>query len=213
MAEFVNDTFTDSDGTNLENHTGETGADWSVHPASSGGPLEIWSNDVRESNGTAFWPTYIASGTPASADYDVEASVKVGDSDAPGGRIRIAGRMDSTDDTHYSILWRQDNQEFLMIREVSGSQTTLDTFAMTGDDAVHTVKLEMRGDAIKGYIDGVEQLTATDSGITAAGTAGLIATNLDRSRVARWIVSCEDFSATDAPTGASSLPILTAPLR
>lgn len=172
MAVFLQDSFTDTDATLLSAHTGETGASWTRHPADPlSGNIRIDSGRIRASSGGdgAF---YYASGTPADADYDVEAVFRSLSSYA--NVAAILGRLDATALTCYRAFYSGFDGLWHLDKFVGGANTSLDTF--DGSEALstdYTVKLEMRGTTIKVYIDGVEVMSATDSAISAAGHAGV----------------------------------------
>src|ERR1022692_1236936 len=75
-ANFVTDSFTDTAGTALTSHTGETGATWAKNGGFSGGSVIITdSNRIR--SGVSGASVYYASGDPNLADYSVSADVYV----------------------------------------------------------------------------------------------------------------------------------------
>src|SRR5687768_1953509 len=94
MATFVSDTFTDANGTLLSSHTGETGATWTLH-ASYGDRQRIQDNRayVPASNSSCH-----ASGSPVSAEYDVQCDVRCVSN---AGRHGIAGRVATGANTMY----------------------------------------------------------------------------------------------------------------
>jgi hypothetical protein len=71
MTTFVNDTFTDSDGTTITSHTGETGATWAITNWGSAPVPTIQSNELSGNTGTGSNVSYYASGVPGAADYTV----------------------------------------------------------------------------------------------------------------------------------------------
>lgn len=165
---FVSDTFTDTDGTQLGDHTGETGATWTSHPA---GAYSVHAKiDANRVHSNSALRCYYASGTPASADYDVEAIVR---RVTASGNIGIVGRLDTSANTMYLAMWTAGGQ-WQLYKIVAGTSTQLGSSyndnPANGTD--RTVKLEMRGTAIKVYVDGTEQISVTDSAISAAGRAG-----------------------------------------
>ncbi len=91
---FVTDSFTDTNGTLLSSHTGETGATldetfrvvWGAHH-----PGTSRTGSTGQSQRTRI--LYYASGAPASADYDVEMDlVCVGTTDT-GTAFGVLGRV------------------------------------------------------------------------------------------------------------------------
>jgi hypothetical protein len=169
-AAFVSDNFNDTNGTTLTSHTGATGATWTKHPSSGAGSIEIDANRAHQTVSTNSF--YYASGIPGSADYDVQARLRqVSDT----GVMGITGRMSTSANTMYRLFYTAGGTDLWTLdKVVAGTGTTLATWSDTlanGDE--RTVRLQMQGSSIKGFIDGVERLTATDSAITAAGKAGV----------------------------------------
>lgn len=169
---FVSDTFTDADGTLLSAHVGEIGATWTQNPASLR-TSQIAGNAVRVSSSGAV-SLYYASGLPATAEYDVQAtfSVVVTTGNTFDG---IVGRQSVADDTSYCALWNQTaGARWELYRIVAGVSTLLGFFA--GDDpsgAARIVKLQIRDAAKKVFVDGVERISSADNAIAAAGRAGV----------------------------------------
>lgn len=195
-AVFVNDTFGGTPGTLLSARAGEVGATWTRHPSYSG--LAYISN----TNGAYGEPVslYYASGTPATADYDVQADLTMVSADSSAG---VAGRVSESGDTYYRAIYRPANGEYFLDRVSGGTVTTLHNLAPYNwgssfvPNATHTVKLVMRGSSIKVFIDGVERLSATDSAITAPGRAGAYFGNYYGSNTQG--IHLDNFSATNAP--------------
>src|SRR5690242_14262483 len=77
FAKFIEDTFsTGSSGDNLNTHTGETGATWTKNPTVVGGSDMVLTDAGRVIPAGSTKGSYYASGTPASAEYDVQATVR-----------------------------------------------------------------------------------------------------------------------------------------
>lgn len=169
MATFLNDTFTDTASTALASHTGETGATWTEHTSYGTGDAVI-SNANRCRCTTTNLTSYHASGSPAAADYDVEAVLR---RITNLGHMGVAGRIDTSANTMYVFQYNSGSTEWRILEIVAGSATVADVASATlvdGND--YSIKLEMRGTAIKGYVGGVETCSITSSGITTAGKAG-----------------------------------------
>ncbi len=165
---FLEDTFSESGGFgNLQTqHTGEKGATWVTSLGMTvGAPGRVWGN------ATGYRYAY-ASGLPAGADYSVEAGLFCA---SVVGSVRSAGpaaRVSTSADTSYQLYW-VTNTGFSLVKRVAITETVLGTYALVG-----TVGQEVKatisavGTAIKGFVNGVERISATDSAITAAGRAG-----------------------------------------
>ena len=173
-APFVNDPFTDTAGVLLSAHTEPVaGALWTRHPAYLTDGLVISdANRVRADVGANM--AYFAPGVPASADYDVQADLTA--KSVTVGRIGIAGRCDTTANTMYFMRYdAQTNLRWELYRAQDNVLTLLGNFAQTlAVDATYTVKLEMRGSAIKLYVDGTVVITVNDTApVTGAGRAAI----------------------------------------
>lgn len=202
MAAFVNDTFTDTNGTLLSAHTGETNATWAHHPAAaySGHTAEISGNRARSTDASSTATAYVnnhASGDPATADYEVEAPVFQLATLVAGGAAGVCGRMDSTADTFYNARFTGGGVWELR-KVVAATGTTLgSTVADTiGNGNSKTVKLRMVGDQISLYVDGALTIgPITDSAITAKGEVGF--------RLIRQELHLLSITATDVVAAAA----------
>jgi hypothetical protein len=191
MTVFVQDTFTDTNGTNLNSHTGETGATWT--DGSRTGDLTINGNRVHYGSGTVPW--LYASGTPATAEYDVEADFVAVGIPATPGNPGIMGRMATAAETAYLIRYIESGTGWQFLKAVAGGYTVLGTYNTT----LTSVKLEIRDAAKKVYLAGVERISSVDNAITAAGKAGITiaaGTSTNGNHV-------DNFVATDAASGSS----------
>ena len=169
MPLFTNDTFTDTTGTLLENHTGSTGATWTKNPAFSTGSAVITNaNRIR---GGATNGIYYASGTPASADYDVEADLFVA---SVAGAAGLLGRENTAAGTYYLLDYETGSTAWKLYAIVNGSTAASTSFSQTLTvGQTYHVRLAMRGSSITGYVNGTAVVSLTDSNITAAGKAGV----------------------------------------
>ena len=172
---FVVDTFTDTDGTLLDAHVGEMGATWTKHPSYATGEMVI--NDVngaRPNTDAPAYAAYFASGVPASADYDVFADVPVLSSGT--GSYRLLARVDPSVNTMYQLIWTSTGN-MSMGKLVAGSFTEIvAATAIPGglsNGETYRMRFGLVGTTLKGYVDGVEVISVTDSSITAAGRVGI----------------------------------------
>jgi hypothetical protein len=169
VADFVVDTFTDTDGTSLASHTGEVGATWTEDSA-SGNTFVVAANRLR-ANGASM--RYHSSGLPASAEYDVVATIRQVTSIADQ-ILGVYGRMSTSDNTGYLGYYSKLDTLWHLGKYEAGSFTDLGTFAQGLSDATdYVLKLEIRDAAKKVYVDGVERITSADNAITDAGRAGV----------------------------------------
>lgn len=163
---FLNDTFTDTDGTVLQSHVGELGATWTDHPNNSANAI-IKTNRVRGASGGTH--IYYASGLPTTAEYDV--SVPLTQITALGGG-GPAGRMDTAANTFYRGRYNASGN-WEIFKTVAGSSTNLGTAAEAWPGGSPVLLFQIRDATKKLFVDGVEKLSSTDNVITAAGRAGL----------------------------------------
>lgn len=170
-AVFASDNFTDTAGTLLSAHTPSGGGTWTKHTLYSETLVITDANRVRKdasANGTV----YHHSGTSATADYDVEGVLFVASNIGvfPG----IAGRIDTAADTYYFMRYNGTTQVWDLMKAVAGSFTALGSQGqvLTVGNS-YLMKLQMRGNQIRAYVDGSPLFTAvTDNSIVAAGKAG-----------------------------------------
>jgi hypothetical protein len=169
---YVSDAFTGTDGTALASHTPDTGGTW-VDDQSG---LQLSGNhvnsrqlfgDSRSHNTTA----------PSTADYDVSMNIiwSGATSDAVLGVVgRGAGNQFRSDG--YIAYYDAGNNRWALVKLVGYNSTTLGTYAQTYTQGqTHTLKLSMAGTAITVYVDGVSQISVTDSSISAINHAGIYA--------------------------------------
>jgi hypothetical protein len=203
MATFLTDTFTDTNAVALTSHTGETGATWTTQTGQTG-IATIQTNRIYHSGGGR--AVVQASGTPASADYDVTATLRL--VSGVNGDVGVIGRASTSANTFYTayVLRSGTTYQIALVRCVAGTLTALTGTNFVGITAPtvgtdHTLTLRMVGSAISAYWDGV--LTTgplTDTNITAAGKAGtfsdIVVTTTTGFHVA-------DVNAVDLVTGKS----------
>jgi hypothetical protein len=165
---FVSDTFTDTDNTALTSHTGETGATWANVTSYSGAAI-ITSNKAKGNSTVGSW--LYASGSPATAEYDVQADVA---QISAQGYIGVSARTSTSAATAYLCYWDHTNSRWHLEKVVSGSSTTLGTDYVGDAPSTNPVlKLQIRNNSQKVFLNGVERITASDTEITAAGKAGV----------------------------------------
>jgi hypothetical protein len=166
---FVLDTFPGVDGTLLTAHTGEIGATWTQHSASTG-TLEIRTNQLR--NTAALVGKYLASGTPPSPNYDVQADfVLITDDNA--STMGLLGRYDAAADTGYMARYLATTDSWQLLKVVAGAGTQLGSLSATPLVGTQTAILRMTGTSISVIVGGAVLVgPVTDGAITAAGKAG-----------------------------------------
>lgn len=166
---FVNDTFTGADGTILQSRAGETGATWTKHPLGDANDATLVSNALKVPASNSM---YYTSGTPATAEYDVEALIIVLSNNAGSGH-GICGRMDTAASTFYMARVNMSNGNVELYKRITGTFTLLGQWAYVAATGVNpVVKLQLRDAAKKVFVDGVERISSADNTITGAGRAG-----------------------------------------
>jgi hypothetical protein len=194
---------TDTNAVNLESHTGETGATWTKH-ASNSGQAAIRTN-------RCFFSTaglYYASGTPATAEYDVTATIFCASN---AQDVDICGRM-ATGAIDLYMARFLNGSGYQLYKAVGGTFTNLGTYSGDGttltNNSSHTIKLEIRNAAKTVYVDGTSRLTSADNVVTAAGKAGIRASNSVTTTTGYHI---DSITAADPVTAAATHPMLRRP--
>jgi hypothetical protein len=204
VATFVSDSFTDTSGTALASHTGETGATWAKNSAYAGDLVISNANRCRHVDDTSN-AGYYASGTPANADYEVQAIIRF--LTDTGAGIGAAGRMSTSANTMYFVDYETNASDTLhrLFSMVTGTAANLGTYSdvlSAGNERVQ--RLRMEGDNIDLYVDDVLRVNpAANTAVTAAGKAGIRAF-LNGSDTTG--VHIDTYSATDIEAGGSTVP-------
>ena len=176
MAQFLNDTFTDTNAVVLTSHTGETGATWTRQTGeNASGQFTVQSNRIFCSTGQAVLQ---ASGTPTTPDYDVTATIRV--VTTVTSIVGVIGRAAPAARTYYLAFYNRITSggawSVGIQRMVAGTANTLveNTITSLTAGTDHTLMLRMVGNRITAYSDGVVVAgPLLDSNITAAGKAGV----------------------------------------
>jgi hypothetical protein len=192
LATFVDDTFTgEADDTALPAHTGEVGATWTNLSA---GLLVSAAGRVFKSGGGG--SVAIASGSPATAEYDVEADI-VALTDVSGHSLGVMGRV--VDNSNHYWFDALDGTGLRLFKRVANSNTQLGSYSTTVDGSYAArLKLELRDGAKKCYEAGVERISSADNALTAAGSAGIRAAGTASSTTGLHL---DNFTASDPAAG------------
>jgi hypothetical protein len=169
VTDFLTDLFTDANGTDLASHTPDLGGAWTEAGAAS---CSIQGNKAQ---GITFGSTYaVNAATPPSADYAVEADV-VYITPGWGNLAGVVGRFTITGapGDGYAAYW-VDGGAWTLDKFNGGGQTNLGTAADAWTSGTKHLVLEMIGSAITLSVDGSLLISATDSSVTAANSAGII---------------------------------------
>lgn len=202
MAVFTRDTFTDTDATLLQNHTGEGGASWTKVFGYTQ-DAEIAANACRCA-GDQTNARYYASGVPGVPDYIVQADITIVFLAAENSYAGVLARTNpsASDETYYTAFADPGttNTIWNLYKIVSGTATELGTF--TEANSNRQLRLRAVGTAISTLLDEVERISVTDSAITAAGRAGILVFDKDGSTVDN--LTADDFTRVPEGGGAFS---------
>jgi hypothetical protein len=174
MAQFVNDTFTDTNGTALTSHTSE-GTTW-TRRGSGGSAAGIQNNAV---NAPDSLDLYTASNSPAGANYSVTATLKYKSTSTSPYVGVVFGWADANN--YYWAGWdgwyTAPVNRWRIFKVVGGTRTEIGVYnsAPAVNDIV-TIEAGRNGSSVYLKINGTERITgSTDAGITGNGSAGLSA--------------------------------------
>lgn len=198
MATVVSDAMNGTNWDDITERDGEIGANWTYHPLFS---PRWYIYGGRVHCGVA-GPVF-ASGVPASADYTITCTYRIYTTVTSPTNLNlgIAGRMSTSADTYYALYYQAG--ELVLIKRVAGVTSpalAIWTSTLTGGGTDYTFALSMTGTAIKGYVNGVERVSATDSAITAVGRAGLRSVGINDAATGNHI---DNFVVTDAAAAAT----------
>ncbi|SOD80119.1 hypothetical protein SAMN06272781_6877 [Streptomyces sp. 1222.2] len=176
MASFSDD-FNRPDSSDLGAGWVEVSGDWSIvsgqlSPGAAGGTIILR-----------------AAGAMASDDNYAQVTIAA---TAPASQ-GVWCRGNATISSGY--LWRNDGSEWVLFSVVGGSFTALDTYAAAaapGDMA----KVQAVGSTIKGFVNGVERVSLTNTHVTTGVNVGI------RSESA-GAIRFDDFTAADVTVGAT----------
>lgn len=174
----VSDSFAGTTGAVLSTRAGETGATWSSRAISGANANIAITNEgrIRKAGASTYGAFYTPSGTPSSANYTVSADV-VYKSAVAVDNAGIVGRVDTTNTngTYYLVRYEESSKAFYLHKVVNGVYTYLGGYAQTLTLGwTYRMSLDMDGSTIRMLINGVEQASVVDTGITAAGTSGVM---------------------------------------
>lgn len=177
-----NDTFTDTAGTKINAHDGETNCDWQTPSGanfqkinSAGRTYYTFENASGYS--LAFAYAFTSNYTPSSPDYAVEAVIY---SDSSVGDIAEIYARASSPYSFYLLQYKQSDETWRLGKWTGGAtrgfgqmSSVFGSWAETiSTDSSATARIEVRGTSIKAFINGVERISTTDNEI-ASGYAGI----------------------------------------
>lgn len=212
------DHFTGTTGTDIASRAPDTGTSWTeIEDTSGTNTIEIASG-VRASpttSGASSKLTYRADTNPAlgSPDYEVYltltglAGTGSGNNDDP---IIIGGRRTDGSNWYAAGVYRGATNLLKLWKCVAGTVTELGSVAYS--PVVNDIlKLIMTGSSIKVQINGVDQISVTDSSLTSTGVPflgfGSLVISTDDVNNA-W--SVDDFTVVDNTSagGSATIPVI-----
>ncbi|GAX57316.1 hypothetical protein [Streptomyces olivochromogenes] len=173
----ITDDFNRADSTNLGANWVEVSGDWS-----------IISNQL--SSGSAGGTIILrAAGTMATNDHSAQVTIAATAAVSHGVWCRGNSNISQ------GYLWRNDGTSWNLFSVVGGSFTSIGSFAgaaVAGDIA----KVQAVGSTIKGFVNGVQRVSVTDTAVTTGTSVGLRAESTNLLRF-------DDFTAADVTTGTT----------
>jgi hypothetical protein len=175
VASFSDD-FNRADSTNLGAGWVEVSGDWSIvsqqlSPGAAGGTIILRAAGAMDSN-------------------DNYAQVTIAATAAVSQGVWCRGNSNISQ----GYLWRNNGTSWDLFQVVGGSFTAIGTYtaaAAPGDVA----KVQAVGSTIKGYVNGVQRVSVTDTGVTTGTSVGIRGESTNSLRY-------DDFSAADITAGA-----------
>lgn len=161
------------------------GANWSEDT----GNVEIISNAVGVPiTGAGFHAARWVGTGPDSDNYYVEAVVNSRTTNFRGGgpmARKPAATGAANNDGYCLMLYNGD--QFYLTRMDNDGETSLGTWASTPTDSTnYTLRIEVNGDQISGYVDGVLRVGPVTDATYATGEPGLIFFDADGPRADSW---------------------------
>jgi pectate lyase len=145
-------------------------------------------------------------GTTSWANYSVQARAKALSFNGTGRYIGIAARYSSSSNYYFMVLTNSNTVEIR--KKVGGSVTTLASKAYTVTTGTwYTLKLVVSGTSLQAFVNGVQELSASDAAIAA----GKIAVTSYNASVEFDDVIVDDLGgvATPTPTPSAATPTPT----
>lgn len=158
---FVSDSFTDSAGTNLSAHTGETGATWTQHTSlADQAPLLITdANRIRPNSAPTAGGVYWASGTLNAHNYFVKATIHVASLPA-SGNVGVVLRAATGSALFFYPIYNLSTGAWEIWKSVGAGQTLLGSVTQTltvGNDYV--LKVAVTNGRITLIVDNIPRIS------------------------------------------------------
>ncbi len=188
---FVSDTFAGTNWQTINTAGADTGGPITNHPNESGNWYVYGNKALCRTAGLCYY-----GGTPASADYYVEATITVKSSIGSTG---LAGRVSTTARTYYTAYIEQGSGYVVLAKRVNGAVTSLGVSPSTYGIGDHVLRLDMVGTTIRALVGGVQVVSVVDASITAAGKAGIRAPVISDANTGKHL---DNFTAADTSVAA-----------
>jgi len=173
--DFLTDTFTDADGTNIGAHTPTTGGAWVVQMWNPEDGLEIgiYSNTLTCEPFGQRHALNLA--TPPAADYEVQAQIKCNGSDDNKVGVRLRGQNAAGFNPPSYVAMFDAQVMTWKLLGWDGGQVERGTWADSGftTGVTRSVRLKATGSLLEVYVDSTLRISATDTGLSATGYAGV----------------------------------------
>ena len=211
MAVFLNDTFTDTDATLLENHDPDVGdaGSWEalgfgIVGATPGAVLEIQTNRLEASVDSAQGPTHRNNTDPGADEYDYLITMSHRASPQVNRFQWVCFCMSPTGtanaDVDRYVLVAENNAspgEWVLYKVVNGSNVELDSASDEFAGTVDEIVIEVRSDGIAVFLDGAGTpiVSSADTDLARPGRIGVGAGRGDSDQ---WI---DDLSVDTVAAG------------
>lgn len=211
---FVEDTFSDSDSTDLGSHSPDVGGAWSATDiwaaghASVSNALEINSNTIRSTSLGQSSRVYRNAAEPSSAEYTITGTWRTGTTSNAAERSAFLARMTPTgtaiaDIDYYRASFGYNSSAIgaFLAKVISNSSTTLASVNPISEGlqsaTEYPVAFEVLNASKTLTVTGILELSSADNDITQVGRIGV---GVGRRDGGQWI---DTFVAeTPPPTGA-----------
>ncbi|MGW1492550.1 hypothetical protein [Streptomyces sp. NPDC002402] len=176
MASFSDD-FNRADSTDLGAGWVEVSGDWSIvsaqlSPGAAGGTIILR-----------------AAGAMASNDNYAQATIAATTAASHGVWCRGNANISN------GYLWRNDGTSWDLFSVVGGSFTAIGTYAAAASPG-DVAKVQAVGSTIKAYVNGIERVSVTDTGVTTGTSVGIRSESTSS-------IKFDDFTAADVSAGAT----------
>lgn len=179
MAQFVNEAFKDTSFTALSSHpsvgaTAPYASSW-TRLGSGSADCDIESNTlVNGSTDNSNKCVYKCAGTPANANYSVSAHIKKNAATGKG-YMGVVARCTDVNNLYFAFYDAYD-VAWLLFKRVSGTDTQIGAYSTSlSTGTTYLCKLTCNGTTISVDIDGTNRISVTDSALSSAGQAGIMA--------------------------------------